>query len=108
MEAPLPRDVENVHARWERALERRGTDSVRLLLRACTGHDTEIGLRSLMSEPPYPPISFIEEWLARRESSNGKIGRRLLWPVLLLILAVAIIGAAVSMGDVELPKIGWL
>jgi hypothetical protein len=108
METSLPRDVEIIHARWERALERRGTDAVRLLLRVCAGHDSEIGLRGLMSEPPYPPISFVVEWLTRQESSDGKIGRRLLWPVLLLIVAVAVIVAAISTGDVELPKIGWL
>ena len=102
----MPRDYDDVHAVWERALERRGAESVRLLLRVGTGQDADMALRTLVSEPPYPPRSFVEQWLATQDSSSGKIGRRLLWPALLLIVAVGIAVAAVAMGEFELPR-GW-
>ena len=103
----MPRDYDNVHEIWERALEHRGVESVRLLLRVGSGHDADMSLRALVREPPYPPRSFVEHWLATRDSSSGKIGRSLLWPVLLLIVAVGIMAAAIGMGEFELPRLGW-
>jgi hypothetical protein len=103
----LPRDSDNIHAIWERALERRGVESVRLLVRIGSGHDAEMAFHGLVPEPPYPPRSFVEHWLATRDSSSSKIGRNLLWPILLLIVAVGIMAAAVGMGDFELPRLGW-
>jgi hypothetical protein len=106
-ETHLPRDSEDIHAIWERALERRGATSVRLLLRVGSGHDADAAFHGLVPEPPYPPRSFVEHWLVAQDSSVGKVGRRLLWPVLLLIVAVGIMGAAVKMGEIELPPIPW-
>jgi len=80
---------------------------VRLLVRIFGGHDADLPFRSLVREPPYPPRSFVVTWLASRESSVGRLGRRVLWPALLLIVAVGIIGAAVGSGDLQLPVIGW-
>ena len=104
----MPRDIEDFHARWERALEDRGTESVRMLVRIFGGHDADLPFRSLVPEPPYPPRSFVVTWLAGRESSVGRLRRRLLWPALLLIVADGIIGVAVNAGDLQLPNIGWL
>ncbi len=81
--------------------------SVRLLLRVGSGHDADAVFHGLVPEPPYPPRSFVEHWLASRESSAGKIGRRLLWPILLVIVAVGITAAAIGMGEIEMPRIGW-
>jgi len=106
-EAKLPRDSDNLHIVWERALERRGVESVRLLLRIGSGHDADVAFQGLVSEPPYPPRSFVEHWVATRDSSSGKIGRSLLWPILLLIVAVGILAAAIGMGEFELPRLGW-
>jgi len=103
----LPRDTDNLHAHWERALERRGAASVRLLLRVGSGHDADAAFYGLVPEPPYPPRSFVEHWLAAHDSSAGRIGRRLLWPILLLIVAVGAVSVAVSMGEIELPHFGW-
>jgi hypothetical protein len=101
----LPRDNDDLHAVWERALERRGAESVRLLLRIVSGHDADMALRALVQEPPYPPRSFVEQWLATRGSSSGKIGRRLLWPILLLIVAAGTVAVAIAMGEFELPRV---
>jgi len=103
----MPRDTDNINIRWEQALQHRGTESVRLILRIFTGHDADLAFHNLVPEPPYPPRSFVEGWLAGRDSSVGRFGRRLLWPVVLLIVAVGIMGVAFSMGDLELPRIGW-
>ena len=103
----MPRDNENLHAYWERALERRGAESVRLLLRIGSGHDSDVAFQGLVPEPPYPTRSFVEHWLATRDSSSGKIGRRLLWPILLLLVAAGIFAVAVGMGELELPRLGW-
>lgn len=104
----MPRDSENLHAYWERALERRGAESVRLLLRVGSGHDSDVAFHGLVPEPPYPTRSFVEHWLATRDSSSGKIGRSLLWPILLLLVAVGITAAAIFMGELELPRLGSL
>jgi len=104
----LPRDIEDFHARWERALEHRGTESVRLLVRIFSGDNADLAFRSLVREPPYPTRSFVVRWLAGRDSSVGRLGRRVLWPALLLIVAVGVIAATVSSGDLQLPRIGWL
>ena len=106
-EADLPRDSEDLHAYWERALERRGAESVRLLLRIGSGHNADVAFQSLVPEPPYPTRSFVEHWLATRDSSSGKIGRNLLWPALLLLVAIGIMAAAIGMGEFELPRLGW-
>lgn len=88
-------------------MQRRGPDSVRLLLRIGSGRDSDTALHSLVSEPPYPTRSFVEHWLASQDASTGKIGRRLLWPVLLLIVAAGIMAAAIGLGEFELPHFGW-
>ena len=88
-------------------MERRGEESVRLLLRLGSGRDSDMAFHGLVSEPPYPPRSFVEHWLASRESSAGKFGRRLLWPILLLIVAAGIMAAATSISGLELPHFGW-
>jgi len=103
----LPRDSDNIHDIWERALERRGVESVRLLLRIGSGHDADVAFHGLVAEPPYPPRAFVEHWLATRDSSSSRIGRSLLWPILLLVVAVAIMAAAVGLGEFELPRLGW-
>ena len=100
----MPRDASDIHSRWERALERRGPDAVRLLLRISAGHDADMAFHGLMPEPPDPPRNFVENWLASKEASGGRMGQKLIWPVLLLIVAGGLVWAWVTFGGVELPQ----
>jgi len=98
----MPRDGEYIHAQWEQALQRRGVNSVRLLMRISAGPDADSIFRSLMAEPPFPPRAFVESWLARSDGSAGKLGRKLLWPILLVMVAAGVMWCAVTFGDVQI------
>jgi hypothetical protein len=101
----MPRDVESNHVQWERALQCRGVNSVRLLMRISAGHDADMAFQGLMAEPPYPPRAFVESWLVSHDESVGKIGRRLLWPILLVMVAAGAMWAAVAIGDIQITHI---
>ena len=101
----MPRDGEYIHAQWEQALQRRGVNSVRLLMRISAGPDADSIFRSLMAEPPFPPRAFVESWLVSHDESVGKIGRRLLWPILLVIVAAGIVWAAITIGDFQITPL---
>ena len=100
----MARNSQDVHAGWERALERRGPDAVRMLLRVSAGHDADMVFRGLMPEPPDPPRNFVENWLSAREAAGSRLGQRLVWPLVLLICVGALAWALVTYGEIELPK----
>lgn len=101
----MPRDVEYNRVQWEQALKSRGADSVRLLMRISAGHDADMAFQGLMVEPPHPPRAFVESWLVSHDESVGKIGRRLLWPILLVIVAAGIVWAAITIGDFQITPL---
>jgi len=101
----MPRDVEDNRAQWEQALQRRGVNSVRLLMHISAGHAADMAFQGLMAEPPYPPRAFVEGWLVSHDESVGKIRRRLLWPILLVIVAAGILWAAITIGDIQMPAL---
>jgi hypothetical protein len=101
----MPRDVEYNRVQWEQALQCRGVNSVRLLMRISAGHDADMAFQGLMAEPPYPPRAFVENWLVSHDESDRKIRRRLLWPILLVIVAAGILWAAITIGDFQMPTL---
>jgi hypothetical protein len=101
----MPRDVECNRVQWEQALRGRGVNSVRLLMRISAGADADSMFHSLMADPPFPPRAFVESWLVSHDESVGKLGRRLLWPILLVIVAAGIMWSAITIGDIQMPTL---